>query len=428
MGGKDKKIEREFSEYIDRILAGEEVAVGGEMSDELRTAIEFARKMVSLRGAPSPAFKSRLKEALLQKMAEQEMITPEEKKAGFRDFMSNLVPRSMAWRAVSTAAVIIAFSVVGYYLYTGGLTQAPEPSPVPAPTPAPTPVPKPTPEPAPAPTVVPTPTPTPTPVPTPMPSPTPTPSPAPGPTIYIKVDANLNKESYLPGEDIIIEFSFRNVTSEPFQIDPFPPLIEISHHGEVLRSFLPGEAIRTLEPDEVVTHTLTWDQNDEQGQQVPYGNYYINLGYIKLGDRTMSLSLSGTRQFLILPAQGVIEETIIMNEPRTVEGITITLNRVELTAAGMEVYAFNTPPDYYLSERPQPPPPEFMKLHAEAEYRLDGGSWQQAGPSGIGFLEDGMRHSWTNLDPVPKGTKEITFIITILGDWEGPWEFTVPLE
>jgi len=225
-----------------------------------------------------------------------------------------------------------------------------------------------------------------------------------------------------------MNFAFQNVTAEPFQIDPFPPLIQISHQDEVWRSFPPGEAVKTLEPDEVVTYTLTWDQSDEQGQQVPYGNYYIKLGYIKLGDRTMSLSLSGTRQFLILPAQGVIEKTIEMNESRTVDRITITLKRVELTTAGMKVYAFNTPPDYYLSERPQPPPPEFMKLHAEAEYSLDGGSWQKAGPSGIGFLEDGMKHSWKHLAPVLKGTKEITLVITKLGDWEGPWEFKIPLE
>ena len=245
--------------------------------------------------------------------------------------------------------------------------------------------------------------------------------------IFIKVYSNLNKDVYLPGEDIVMNFAFQNVTAEPFQIDPFPPLIQISHQDEVWRSFPPGEAVKTLEPDEVTTYTLVWDQSDEQGQQVPYGNYYIKLGHIKSGDRTRSLSLSGTRQFLILPAQGVIEKTIELNESRTVDGITITLNRVELTAAGMKVYAFNTPPDYYLSERPQPPPPEFMKLHAEAEYHLDGSPMKKAEPSGIRFYDEGVRHSWKHLDPVPKGTKELTFIITKLGDWEGPWEFHVPI-
>jgi hypothetical protein len=322
---------------------------------------------------------------------------------------------------VATAAAAVVILVIAVVIWQfGGLFEvgAPPPSPVPAPAPAPAPVPAPAPAPAPAPE----------PTPTPAPAPTPTPSPAPGPTRYIEADASLNKDTYLPGEDVVIEFSFKNVTSEPFQIDPFPPLIQISHHSEVLRSFSPWEATNTLGPDEVVTYILTWDQSDEQEQQVPYGNYYIKLGDIKLGDRTMSLHLSGTRQFLILPAEGVIEKTIEINESRTVDGITITLKRVELTTTGMEVYAFNTPPDYYLSERPQPPPPEFMKLHAEAEYSLDGGPVIEAGPSGIGFLEDGMRHSWTHLDPVPKGTKEITFVITKLGDCESRWEFKIPLE
>jgi len=264
--------------------------------------------------------------------------------------------------------------------------------------------------------------------PPPAPASVPRPSTTHGPQIFIEVDSSLNKDSYLPGEDIIIDFTFQNVTAEPFQIDPFPPLIQIGHQDEVWCSFLPGEAVKSLDLGEVVTYTLIWDQTDAQGQQVPYGSYYINLGYIRLGDRTTSLSLSGTRQFLILPIEGVMEKTIEMNESRTVDGITISLNRVELTATGMEVYAFNTPPDYRLSERPQPPPPEFMKLHAEAEYSLDGSPMKKAGPSGIRFLETSMRHSWKHLDPVPKGTEEITFVITKLGDWEGPWEFKIPLD
>jgi hypothetical protein len=67
-------------------------------------------------------------------------------------------------------------------------------------------------------------------------------------------------------------------------------------------------------------------------------------------------------------------------------------------------------------------------LHAQAEYSLDGGPTRNAGRSGIGFREDGMRLSWIMLDPVPKGTKELTFIITRLGDQEGPWKFQVSLE
>ena len=54
--GREDNIEKEFSEYLDRILAGEEVVVGDEASNDLRTALDFARRMIELRGEPSTAF------------------------------------------------------------------------------------------------------------------------------------------------------------------------------------------------------------------------------------------------------------------------------------------------------------------------------------------------------------------------------------
>jgi hypothetical protein len=260
----------------------------------------------------------------------------------------------------------------------------------------------------------------------PIPSPTPAPTPGPGPTIYIKAEANQDKNIYLPGDIVVIDFSFENVSSEPLQIDYFPPPIRIvASQGEVQCLLPAGENAISLEPDEVATYTLEWNPSDEQ---IPYGNYYINLGYIELDGRTVSLPVSGDRQFLILPEEGVMEKTVEVNESRTVNGVTFTLQRVEMTATGMEVYAFNVPEDYPPPGGPPMAPPELMQLHAEAKYSLDGGPWQTAGLSGISFLEDGMRHSWTHLNPVPKGTEKITFVITRLGnDQEGPWKFEIPL-
>ena len=120
MGREDKRIEREFSEYIDKILAGEEIQVGEEMSEEFRNALDFAREMIMLRGAPSPSFQAELKKKLLQKMVEQEMRTQEAEKRGrFWD--------SMVWRTATAAALIIILSVVGVFWYMGGFTQAPVP-------------------------------------------------------------------------------------------------------------------------------------------------------------------------------------------------------------------------------------------------------------------------------------------------------------
>lgn len=104
------------------------------------------------------------------------------------------------------------------------------------------------------------------------------------------------------------------------------------------------------------------------------------------------------------------------------------MERVELAATGIKVYAFNTPPQYNLPQGPNLAPPQFMALHAAASYSIDDGKTNSAGTSGIEFLDNGMRHVW-NIDlPVAKGSKELEFTISVLGDWHGPWRFKVPLE
>jgi len=181
----------------------------------------------------------------------------------------------------------------------------------------------------------------------------------------------------------------------------------------------------------VVTYTLTWDQSDNQGYQVDYGYYHIELGDVRLGDRTtMSLGFGRLVQVLILPAEGVMEKTIEVNMSETVNGITFTLEKVELTNTVAKFYAYNVPTDYNLPQGPDLPPPPLMRLHAFAEYRIDEEPARDIGPSGICFLDEGMRHSWDqpSISPVPAGAKVLTFIITRLDEYEGPWEFRISLE
>jgi hypothetical protein len=125
----------------------------------------------------------------------------------------------------------------------------------------------------------------------------------------------------------------------------------------------------------------------------------------------------------ILPEEGVIERTINVNESQVVGGITFTLERIELTASGPRFYAFNA--DYKEPERP----PRLQTVYGK--YSLDGGPVREAGSVtdvGGGSNLDGYQYVWFMSIPVPKGTKELTFVITSFGEWEGPWEFKVPLE
>lgn len=248
------------------------------------------------------------------------------------------------------------------------------------------------------------------------------------PKEYMEVDGRTDKSSYSPGEDIVIELSFKSLCSEPVMVRPFPPEIQIMLSSEVVRSFAAGSGALLLEPGEPATHALIWDQEDGSGQQVAPDYYHISVKdfYIYGAESGTVRYGFGAGKVLVLP-QGALEKSIEINQSATVNGITITLERVELSAMGGKVYAFNVPPDYNLPQGPSLPPSRLM-IRANAEYSVDGGPIQKAGPSAIRFLENGMVHTWDMSDPVAKGTKELAFIITKLGDSEGPWKFRVSLE
>ena len=256
--------------------------------------------------------------------------------------------------------------------------------------------------------------------------PSPVPTPEPGPERGIMFDRVPNVVS-LYGVRTEINLSFTNEASEPRTISPFPPEIKIIELPDVtptvtlVRAFPLGTGERALQPGESASYSFDWDQKNDRGEQVPPGWYSVEV--------TLPTSRGSAMRVLVLPPEGVMEKTIEVNQSKTMNGITFTLERVELTATGIKVYAFNTPPDYNLPQGPMLAPPQFMALHADAEYSVDGGDVKQAFPSGIRFLDNGMEHTWDEyLDPVPQNSHELTFRITKLGDWEGPWEFEIPLD
>ena len=130
--------EREFSENIDRLLAGEEVKAGEDVSEDYRMAINFAQKLTKHRDNPSPSFKAQLRERLLSKLAKQE--AQQEERNWFWEGLRNLIPQSPVWRTAAatvviavqnpvwraaTATVVIAVLVVGVLWGAGIFTQEP---------------------------------------------------------------------------------------------------------------------------------------------------------------------------------------------------------------------------------------------------------------------------------------------------------------
>jgi hypothetical protein len=264
----------------------------------------------------------------------------------------------------------------------------------------------------------------------------------PGPIIMSR--AVPDEAYYLPGETVEAKLLFTNVSSNNVTLKYLPEIYVVKHHaaealssGQALYSFTGRELLAELEPDETTTIDFTWDQKDMNGKQVPPGWYYVTWKDPNVTGETV-WKTGKVAMVLIRYPGGAIEKTIEVNESRTVKDITITLERVVLTAEEMVVYGRGTPA--YI-----PPTSENSQMEGFAEYSIDGG---EVIPLGRGRLwkeetvwkEDRSEFHWGGrrpgvLEPVPNGAKELVFRIkdvsmTHVPDEivEGPWEFRVPLE
>jgi len=117
---KDKSTEKQFLEYLDRLLAGEEISLGDEVSDDLRSALEHARKMLAFREEPSPAFRAELRDRLLRHIAEKQAATyPKIEREGFWERVANLLPPRPVLVAIASTAAVVLLLFVGVVWFAG---------------------------------------------------------------------------------------------------------------------------------------------------------------------------------------------------------------------------------------------------------------------------------------------------------------------
>jgi hypothetical protein len=237
---------REFAQDIDRILAGKEAKINEAIDEDYRSNIDFAQKIIECRGEPSPSFQEGLKRRLLSKLAGQEAAEARQRleAPSFLDWLRNLLAQRPAWR---TAAVTVTVAVLALVVVwrIGLLSPSQEPV-VTAPL---------------------------------------------GPTVSVETRASTAKTAYALGEEIDVQFSFKNLTDEPLTF-PFPPGIKIDNTSvETVRAFAAGQDTRTLAPAESVQYDLTWDQKNDAGKQVPPGDYQVIMPNVRLGEGKGVVSL-----------------------------------------------------------------------------------------------------------------------------------------
>jgi len=261
---RDREEEKRFSEYLDRIIAGEEIRLDEEISLELVSTLKFAQKMTSLRPSPSPQFAAALQVKLMDKLARRETA-----KKSFWELISGALKQPV-WQ---TAAIVLFVFILGGTLWAIGLFGPWEST-------------------APKPTYTATTTAT-----------TATTTTTAAATGYITADASTDKGAYLPGEEVNITVSLTNTTAQPMTIEHYPPILSLmnSESRQTVYTFRAGTGAVTLEPDETVEFDLTWDQTDYRGDSAAAGNYYLELEEIDYMDSSIKLDFSNPVSFDILP-------------------------------------------------------------------------------------------------------------------------------
>jgi hypothetical protein len=117
---RDKSTEKQFLEYLDRLLAGEEISPGDDVSDDIRSALEHARKMLAFRQEPSAEFRANLRDSLLRQIARKQAATqPAAKRESLRERMANIFPPRSVLIAVTSTAVVVLLAFIGVVWFAG---------------------------------------------------------------------------------------------------------------------------------------------------------------------------------------------------------------------------------------------------------------------------------------------------------------------
>jgi hypothetical protein len=272
---KGRRFFREFSEKLDRLIAGKDVETEGQADGDSREVLEFARRMINLRAMPSPAFEANLREKLVQKLEIREVRK--------RGWVYKLLSQQAVWQAATAALVVIIIGSILWITGVFGFSRPPGVT-VPIATPAAT---------FPAATQAPTTT---------MPAPsTTTASTTSLPSMFLKVDASTDKVAYPPGEPVVIDVSIQNVGQETLQIEKYPPTLRVmdAATGQPVYTFTAGGSSTNLAPHAETSYSVTWLQQNTKGGMVAPGSYYVELEDIDYLGQAIKLTLSRPVEFTI---------------------------------------------------------------------------------------------------------------------------------
>jgi hypothetical protein len=110
------KTEKQFTDDLDRLLAGKKIEESEQTDADYRSAADAAGKIIECRREPSDAYKQELKKRLLLKLNEKEWAEESKRKAASgKSWFSNLLPREPSWRLVPVQIMLAIISLLAIW-------------------------------------------------------------------------------------------------------------------------------------------------------------------------------------------------------------------------------------------------------------------------------------------------------------------------
>ena len=270
----------------------------------------------------------------------------------------------------------------------------------------------------------------------------------------------VDKSLITPGDPITITLTLKNVWDKPIEIRELPatpPLTNVDRAGDepVLLEWEDGEAVPlSMEPGDELTYVANMSSCVSAGLQP--GRYHLRFdlrfakepGNPERGETGMGF---GGGRFVVVPPEGALDKTVMVDQVREASGTKITLEKIHFTPEESTIVVLAPPPPGESAEaQPIPAPaPTATAIPQQgtptptavpvpmgrgggkltARYQMDGGPWHRLGSHGYRVTPEGIHHEWS-FGPVSANAN--TLLLAIAPDarpgTKWLWEWTVALQ
>ena len=264
-----------------------------------------------------------------------------------------------------------------------------------------------------------------------------------------------------PGEPLTVTLTLRNVWDDLIEITDFPSMATLDQayvdskeqvHVELTRS----EGVSSiLEPGDEFTAVANVTSDMSAGLQPGSYGIRLDVGIERGPDRRGSRLGFSMDSFVVIPPEGALDTTVVVDRASESSGIQVTLEKLDFSPEQSTVTVFAaSPPNGHGASAPDnapmpaatatvvvrqgaiptpvPAPGPMMGTYPDltARYRVDEGAWQELIHYSYREAPEGVHREWT-FGPVSANAESFELAIESVAHPESDtvltWEWVVPL-